>query len=210
MMGIRTKKKPISRAHRKSLLKTTLRWVCFFLVLLIICLHVSVKFWIGPTYVAMHVERNLGEFWSGPVRVDEVDFRYDGIMFVSGINFYDRAGTMVMRASGVELVLGNWPSLTSHARIIKAEHLDVWLRMEGGKLNLPVQAKQSQETGPPSLEYMGIKRITLRAASGRSETVFDYLSADITRGEGIYTLSIGSKEINDSYQFKIDGVFDLA
>ncbi len=200
----------ISRAYSRRSLNAALRWVCICLVLFLIFLHVSVRFWLGPAYVAMKVQQALTGFWSGPIRVGEIDFGYDGIMFVRDISFCDHAGAVVMKANAVELVLGNWPSLTSAARIVKVEHLDVRLRAEGGKLDMPVRTEQAQQAGPPSLEYMRIKNITVRAASGKSEAVFDRLYADVARAEGLYKLSIGNNKIDDTYLMKISGVFDLA
>ena len=200
----------ILRAYHRSLLKAALKWACVCLIFFVIPLHVSVKFWLGPAYVAMQVEQELSEFWAGPVRAEEVEFNYDGVMFIREMGFHDQSGAEIMKASDIKLVLGNWPSLTASAKSIKVEHLDVWLRPKDGKLNLPVRTEQNSDAGLSDIEYMNIESITVRVECGKSEAIFDRLFADVARAEGLYKLSIGNNKVNDSYLIDINGVFDLA
>jgi hypothetical protein len=197
----------ILRAHRRWF--AVLKWLLFFVILAVIILHVSIKFWIGPAYVETQIKKNLADFWAGPVHVGEINFGYDGIMFVSEISFCD-ADREVMKAAGVKLVLGNWPSLTAPAKIINVKHLDARLRAENRKLNLPLVSAQKSSEGESPLEYMDINSITLTVESGGSKTAFDRMFADVLKDRGFYKLKIGNNEVNDGYLLKIDGVFDLA
>ncbi|MFH1370853.1 MAG: AsmA-like C-terminal domain-containing protein [Planctomycetota bacterium] len=196
----------ISRANRKHLLKNVVWWSAFCLILLTIGFHASMKLWLGPGYVGMRIEQTLSHFWSGPVLARDIEFNYDGVMFVQDVIFYDSAGTEVMKAGGVKLVLGNWPSLTAPARRIEVERLDVRLRLDDGKLVVPLKSEQNSDSEQSSLEYMSVKDITIGVESDGSNLVLDRLFAEIARDKGLYKLNIGNND--DSSRIQIDGTID--
>jgi hypothetical protein len=191
------------------MLKQILKWTGIFFVILAIGFHAVVKFWLGPAYVAVQVEKALSEFWSGPVRVEDIEFNYDGVMFIREVGFQEKNGAEIIKAGDVKLVLGNWPSLTAPAKRIEVERLDVQIRLDGGKPVMPLRVEQNSQSGEPRPDYMSVKHITVSVEEGESELVFDRLYAEISKVEGIYQINAGRNEDGNSYKARLDGVLDL-
>ncbi len=186
-------------------MRNIVRWAVFCLVLLAAGLHAFVKLWLGPAYVGNQVKQTLAEYWSGPVGVEDVDFHYDGVMFVRDVIFYDREKTEVMRAEGIKLVLGNWPSLSAPAKIIEVQRLDVRLRLDARPI-LPIQRQPKTDTREASLQYMSVKDVTVRALSNGYKMLLGGVFAEVSREENIYKLNVRDNE--DSARIRIAGTVD--
>jgi hypothetical protein len=182
---------------------TILRRVGLCLVLAAAATHVLVKLWFGPAYVERSVEQSLLEFWAGPVRVGEIEFGYDGVMFIRDVSFYSSSGSEVMKASRVRMVLGNWPSLDAPAKRIEVERLDVRLQMEGAKPIFPLRQEQNSQTGRSSLEYFLIKNAAVVVEANESEMFFDHVFVEVAKVEGFNKINI-SREAADG-RFRIEG-----
>ncbi len=203
----------ITRSYRRKSFTTAWRWAVFCVLVFALCLHVAIKFWLGPAFVEMRIKQSLAEFWSGPVRVGEIDFHYDGNMFVKNIIFCDHSRRDVLKANNVVLVLTKWPSMEAPARTIKVEQLDALLRLENGQPDLPVRMEARNGENAlevrPTLEYMDINSLTARIENAGSEIVFEGMSAHVKRAEGIYKINISSKPVDDLYVIDINSIYDL-
>lgn len=193
------------RADIKNKLRHIFRWGAFCLVILAAGFHGLVKLWLGPAYVSMRVEQKVSDFWSGPVSAEGVEFNYDGVMYVGDVIFYDQAETEVVRAQGVKLVLGNWPSLSAPAKIIEVRHLDIRLRADVRPL-IPLRHRQGRFGEETALQRMSINNITVYAVSDGCELLLEDIFADITRDDGLYKLIVSGKK--DPPQIRITGTID--
>ena len=193
-----------SRVFRKRFSTAVLKWAGVCLLVAAVVAHVSVKFWLGPAYVEKQTKKSLSRSWSGPARVGEIEFGYDGVMFIREVIFYDQAGREVMKAGGVRMVLGNWPSLDAPAKRIEVERLEVSLRIEGGKPVFPARTGQEPNTGQSSLEYMSVKQATITVEKGESQFVVDRVFAEVTNVGGAEEFNI--KRDADDGRFHINSV----
>ncbi len=137
----------------------------------------------------------------------KVKFGYDGVMFIRDVIFCDKAGTEIMNAEDIKLVLGNWPSLTAPAKKIEVERLDVRLRLDEDGPIIPLHRELNSDAGPPSLEYMRVRHATISVESAESEIVLDRIFAEVAKAEELYSLNIGSNK-DDSSRIQIDGTVD--
>jgi hypothetical protein len=192
-----------SRAFRKIFSSPITKRIVLGLFVAAALLHILTKLWFGPAYVEMRVEQSILKSLSGPVRVGEIEFNYDGVMFIRDVSYYDSASREVMKASGIRLVLGNWPSLDAPAKRIEVERLDVRLRLEGAKPIIPLRQEKISQSRPSYLEYFVIKNATVIAEVNESQMAFDGFFAEVTKVEGIYQLNISRKK-NDG-RFQLEG-----
>jgi len=172
-------------------------------------MHVSVKLWLGPSYVAVRVEQALSRFWSGPVYVGEIEFNYDGIMFVRDIVFYDQGGAVTIEANDVKLVLGDWPSFASPAEDIEVEKVDAHLRIDDGKVSVPLRFLQSRDGEKPRMKRLQVRRMAVRIEDGQSQVVLDRLGVEVNRKGEPYEFNVDSYDEDDASQLDIEGNIDL-
>ena len=192
----------MKKIFRGFFLSPITKWVVFCLLAAAAVLHILTKLWFGPAYVAMKVERSILKSWAGPVRVGEIQFNYDGVMYIRDISYYDLAGREVMKAGGIRLVLGNWPSLDAPARRIEVERLDVRLRLEGAKPSFPVRQEQNSQSQPSYLEYFLIRNTAVVAEANESRTTFDGIFTEVIKVVGVYQVNIRRDKTDGRFQLK--------
>ncbi|MGA2092186.1 MAG: hypothetical protein ABSH16_02100 [Sedimentisphaerales bacterium] len=183
-------------------LLSVLKWAGFCLIIGGIATHILIKLWLGPAYVSEQTKLALAEFWMGPVRVEKVDFHYNGVMHLRDIIFYDRAGAVgstgspreVMKAGGIELTLGEWPSLTAPARRIEIDRLDVRIRLEKGPdmFGIPIRFGESFNTEQSILEHFRIKELNVTVESNEASFALDRMFIEINKSRDNYALYVGS------------------
>jgi hypothetical protein len=179
--------------HKRPI-KVILKWAGFCLIIGGIATHILIKLWLGPAYVSEQAKLALAEFWTGPVRVEKVDFHYNGVMHLRDIIFYDQAGAEVMKAGGIELTLGKWPSLTAPARRIEINRLDVRIRLHKGhdKFGIPIRFGESFNTEQSILEHFRIKELNVAVESNEASFALDRMFIEINKSTNNYALYVGS------------------
>jgi hypothetical protein len=198
------------RTTHKRPLKTILKWIIFFLIIGGIAAYILIKIWFGPAYVSQETKLALAEFWAGPVQVEKVDFHYDGVMRLRDIIFYDLAGREVMRAGGIEVTLGNWPSLTAPAKKIDVDRLVVNIRLRKGldKLGLPIQFTESYNAEQSILEHFKIKRFDVIVESNETSFALGRMFFEINKSKDDYALYVGSSD-KSGFQLRGKGYFNI-
>jgi hypothetical protein len=186
------------------------KWVIFCLVIGGIAAHILIKMWFGPAYVSQQTKLALAEFWTGPVRVEKVDFHYDGIMHLRDIIFYDRAGSEIMKAGGVELTLGKWPSLTAPAKKIEIDRLYVRLRLKKGidKLGLPIRFGKSFNAEKSILEHFKITQLDVIVESNETSFALGRMFIEINKSNDDYALYGGSSD-KSGFHLRGKGLFNI-
>jgi hypothetical protein len=166
--------------------------------------------WFGPAYVSQQTKLALAEFWTGPVRVEKVAFHYDGIMRLRDIIFYDQTGRQVMKAGGIELTLGNWPSLTAQAKRIEVDRLVVCLRLKKGidKLGLPIKFEKSFNAEQSILEHFKIKQFDVIVESNETSFAFGRMFIEINKSNDDYALYVGSSD-KSGFHLRGKGLFNI-
>jgi len=181
--------------HKRPI-KVILKWAGFCLIIGGIATHILIKLWLGPAYVSEQTKLALAEFWTGPVRVEKVDFHYNGVMHLRDIIFYDQAGAEVMKAGGIELTLGKWPSLTAPAKRIEVDRLDVRIRLKEGldKFGIPMRFGESFNTEQSILEHFRIKELNVTVESNVAGFALDRMFIEINRSKDNYALYAGRSD----------------
>jgi len=101
---------PARERKRRSLLSRLARLVIYLALIAAIAL-VAVKFYVAPMVIADQVEKSLGEYCLGPVKVGGVEFNYFGPIRAYGLVLRNQAGDKWMDADLVTVELEDWPGL---------------------------------------------------------------------------------------------------
>jgi len=105
---------PARKRKRRSLLGRLVRLV-IYLGLIAAIAAVAVKFYVAPMVIADRVEKSLGEYCLGSVKVGGVEFSYFGPIRAYGLVLRNQAGDKWVDADLATVELEDWPSL--HPRI---------------------------------------------------------------------------------------------
>jgi hypothetical protein len=154
------------------------------------------------------VEETIAKGWGGDIEIEDVRFRYSGLMDVARVGLHDSAGREIVELRGMSLRLGNWPSRYAAAVEIRVSSMDIRLPSDGNGIDIPLKKREdggSTQGKRPRLEAVDIDRIkVVGERGGESRTLFSSLSFELTSEENLVKFSLRDESMG-SEDVRVEG-----
>lgn len=131
--------------RRRSWFRRLARWMIRLAVIGLVG-FVLLRHVVAPAYWRWATREFLDDYWSGPVRIGHVDFRFTtGTAILYDVSLRDPAGREWVHINSMTYCLRDWPSLRPILYEIRVDEPAATVYLDDGQANLPVAGTDIDE-----------------------------------------------------------------
>jgi len=185
---------PARKRKRHSLLGRLVRLV-IYLVLIAAIAAVAVKFYVAPLVIADQVEKSLGEYCLGSVKIGGVEFSYFGPIRAYGLVVRNQAGDKWLDADLATAELEDWPSLHPRVTKLTLRRPNVTIYQgEPSPLTTPAESEPSDLLDLRDVLVDGATLTLVRPNGQRKSLEGVRISGSLRKGEWLIDGKLGESE----------------
>lgn len=170
-------------------------WISSGIVIAILIVVLTAKFWLVPAVAKKQINRRLTEFWDGPAAVEKIEFNYFTPTALKDITFHDNSQRNWLRIDSLKVTIGNWLSFSPKVKNLEIGKLEILAYLTNGRLALPLKPP-SEKPDANLADYLDLQKVVIHDASiglqdqRGSKISYDNLHFSAVRNLQTYEISL--------------------